>query len=46
MNNNLKDMKMCLWESFIDSAFYDPQAEDRLWAIIEGLDRIDKFSLK
>lgn len=41
MGKKLIDFKECLFEAFIDNEMYNPQSKQRIWAIYEGLCRID-----
>jgi hypothetical protein len=41
MNRTLDSLRECLFSAFANPGYYDPQAPHQLWAIREGLRRID-----
>ena len=41
MTNQLESLSNCLFNAFANRHFYNPQDDQHLWAIYEGLRRID-----
>jgi len=40
------DIKECLFDAFANSTFYNAQDERQMWAIREGIERIDRYNVE